>query len=63
MSTIHEFETRRASRQAPKPADRKPAVSYRFPVRDEATGEIYYVVIGDDGLAYREVAEPLRAAV
>ena len=40
-----------------------PEVVYRFEVEDPKTGSRYFVLIGEDGMAYREaVEESLRKA-
>ena len=40
------------------PAD----VLYRFQVDDPETGETYFVLMGEDGLAFREQAQPMLKA-
>ncbi|MEM8933632.1 MAG: hypothetical protein AAGE94_20755 [Acidobacteriota bacterium] len=63
MSTTHSIAGSRTTRRKA----RQPEILYRFPVQDARTGATYYVVVHDDGLAYREdavtVSEPLPVAV
>lgn len=35
-----------------------PEILYRFEVVEPRTGDRYFVLIGEDGLAYREVSLP-----
>lgn len=49
---------------SPSPSAASPSaeILYRFQVEDPRTGEAYFVLMGEDGMAFREAASDLRKA-
>ena len=47
---------------SPSAASRPAEILYRFQIEDPRTGEVYFVLMGEDGMAFRESASAMRRA-
>lgn len=47
---------------SPLASAQAPEILYRFQVEDPKTGEVFFVLMGEDGLAFRETPNSMRKA-